>query len=156
MGKDIKICPRIKTKLDFNVKISRKWQATWDGDKKYMVRSGAKSVTVNLEERTCDCRAWELTGIPCPHVVAAIHDRRHQPIAYVSPYYSKEMYMKSYSISLSALRGEDFWEEKNMAPMLPPDMPKKLRGRPKRLRRREEWEGCRQNRSQAKEDVQGL
>ncbi|WOH11202.1 hypothetical protein DCAR_0830682 [Daucus carota subsp. sativus] len=57
---------------------------------------------------------------------------------------------------LTIQRGEDFLEEKNMAPMLPPDMPKKLRGRPKRLRRREEWEGSSQNRIQAKEDVQGL
>ncbi|XP_074341298.1 uncharacterized protein LOC141678802 [Apium graveolens] len=135
------ICPRIKAKLDAAVKLSRKWQATWDGESKYMVRYGTKSVTVNLDVKTCDCRAWELTGIPCPHAVAAIYDRRHQPLAYVSHYYTREMYLKAYTFSLPVLRGEDFWEMTGKALMLPPDMPKKLRGRPKKLRRREDWEG---------------
>lgn len=155
-GRDLEICPRIKQKLDIAVKASRKWQATWDGDKKYMVRQGTRSVTVNLEEKTCDCRAWELTGIPCPHAVAAIHDRRHQPATYVSHFYSKQMYLKAYSYSLGALRGEDFWEVTDKAPMLPPDMPKKLRGRPKKLRRREAWEDASANRSKSKNVVQGL
>ncbi|XP_074362761.1 uncharacterized protein LOC141703046 [Apium graveolens] len=91
------ICPRFKAKLDAAVKLSRKWQATWDGESKYMVRYCTKSVTVNLDAKTCNCRAWELTCIPCPHVVAAIHDRRHQPLAYVSHYYTREMYLKTYS-----------------------------------------------------------
>ncbi|XP_074366455.1 uncharacterized protein LOC141707283 [Apium graveolens] len=138
---DIVICPRIKGKLDISVKNSRKWHASWDGDKKYMVKFGTKTLTVNLEDRTYDCRAWDLTGIPCSHAVAAIHDRRHQPILYVSKYYTKEMYMKSYNQSLQALRGEDFREMTDKAVMFPPDIPKKLRGRPKRLRRREHWEG---------------
>lgn len=103
-----------------------------------MVRQGTRSITVDLDARKCDCRAWNLTGIPCEHAIAAIHDRRHQPTAYVSHYYSKEMYMKTYSTSLKALRGEDFWEFSDKAHMLPPDMPKKLKGRPKRLRRRED------------------
>ncbi|XP_074342344.1 uncharacterized protein LOC141679870 [Apium graveolens] len=150
----IVICPRIKGNLDISVKNSRKWHASWDGDKKYMVKFGTKAVTVNLEDRTCDCRAWDLTGIPCSHDVAAIHDRRHQPIMYVSKYYTKEMYMKSYNQTLQALRGEDFWEMTDKAVMLPPDIPKKLRGRPKRLRRREHWEGGSQSKST--EGVPGL
>ncbi|KAK1373632.1 hypothetical protein POM88_029825 [Heracleum sosnowskyi] len=40
-----------------------------------------------------------------------------------------------------ALKGEDFWEFQSTEPLLPPDIPKKLRGRPKKLRRREDWEG---------------
>ncbi|XP_074344443.1 uncharacterized protein LOC141683571 [Apium graveolens] len=71
------ICPRIKAKLDAAVKLSRKWQATWDGESKYMVRYGTKSVIVNLDAKTCDCRAWELTGISCPHAVAAILHKRN-------------------------------------------------------------------------------
>ncbi|KAL8155503.1 hypothetical protein AgCh_000771 [Apium graveolens] len=96
------ICPRIKAKLDAAVKLSRKWQATWDGESKYMAS--------------------------------------HVPMLLLQ-YYTREMYLKAYSFSLHALRGEDFWEMTGKAPVLPPDMPKKLRGRPKKLRRREDWEG---------------
>lgn len=31
------ITPKARERLDLSVKWSRKWQATWDGDKKYMV-----------------------------------------------------------------------------------------------------------------------
>ncbi|PWA86426.1 transposase, mutator type [Artemisia annua] len=29
---------------------------------------------VNMRLRTCTCRRWELTGVPCRHVVAAMYD----------------------------------------------------------------------------------
>ncbi|WOH15557.1 hypothetical protein DCAR_0935099 [Daucus carota subsp. sativus] len=59
------------------------------------------------------------------------------------------MYLKAYSQSISALRGEEFWEFTSACELLPPEMPTALRGRPKRLRRREEWEGGTQNKGQA-------
>lgn len=90
---------------------------------------------------------WDLVGIPCSHAVAAIHDRRDQPMDYVSHFYSKETYLKAYSTSIPALRGMDFWEMHETAALLPPDMPKTVRGRPKRLRRREAWEGGNQNKT---------
>lgn len=112
------------------------------------MRHGTKSVTVDLERRTCDCRVWDLVGIPCSHAVAAIHDRRDQPLDYVSHFYSKETYLKAYVTSIPALKGMEYWEMHDYELLLPPDMPKTLRGRPKRLRRREAWEGGNQNKTQ--------
>ncbi|XP_076923938.1 uncharacterized protein LOC143586230 [Bidens hawaiensis] len=45
----------------------------WNGGDLYQV-SGipGKQRVVYLVKRTCTCRRWELTGIPCEHVVAAI------------------------------------------------------------------------------------
>lgn len=50
-------------------------------------------------------------------------------------------------MSLTALPGEEYWEYHVTGPLLPPDIPKKLRGRPKKLRRREAWEGGRPSQS---------
>ncbi|KAL8112935.1 hypothetical protein AgCh_020304 [Apium graveolens] len=91
-------------------------------------------------------RVYDLTGIPCEHAIAAIHDRRHHPVDYVPDFYKKEKLMASYSFPLEALKGEEFWEIHSTEELLPPDLPKKLRGRPKRMRRKESWEGG--NRSQ--------
>lgn len=102
------------------------------------MKNGTRSITVDLVARKCDCRVFDLTGIPCAHVVAAIHDRRENPITYVSHYYTRELFLEAYKHPLPALKGEDFWEVHSTEEMLPPDMPKKLRGRPKKLRRREE------------------
>ena len=104
------------------------------------VKQGTCTVTVDLVNKTCDCRVFQLTGVPCQHAVSAIHSSRQQPIAFVSEYYKRDKYLQSYSYALEALKGEDFWEYLSNEPLLPPDIPKKLRGMLKRLRRREEWE----------------
>lgn len=101
---------------------------------------------------SCDCRVFDLTGIPCEHAIAAIHDRRHNPVDYLSEYYKRPLYLASYNQSLEAINGEEFWEIFLTDELIPPDIPKKLRGRPKKLRRREHWEGG--HRSQASQ-VQG-
>lgn len=53
---------------------------------------------------------YDLTEIPCEHAIAAIHDRRHHPIDYVSDLYKKEKFLASYNFPLEALKGEEFWE----------------------------------------------
>ena len=115
------------------------------------VKSGTKAVRVDLEARSCDCRLFDLTGIPCPHAIAAIHERRHNPINYLSDFYKRDKYLATYQHGLEAIKGEDFWEVYSNDELLPPDIPKKLRGRPKKQRRREEWEGG--NRSQASQTI---
>ncbi|KAK1400714.1 hypothetical protein POM88_000319 [Heracleum sosnowskyi] len=64
-----------------------------------------------------------------------------QPINFVSDFFKRDRYLQSYSQPLEAIKGDEFWEFQTTDPLLPPDIPKKLRGRPKKLRRREEWEG---------------
>lgn len=102
---------------------------------------------MDLSQRKCDCRVFDLIGIPCAHAVAAIHCRREQPLDYVSKFYTREMYLQSYRFSLAALKGEEFWESHSTDELLPPYIPKRLRGRPKKQRRKEEWEGGNRTRS---------
>lgn len=87
---DMQVYPRIKKVLDVAVTQSREWRASWDGESRYMVKSGTKAVTVDLERHSCSCRVFYLRGIPCAHAVAAIHDRRKQPVEYVSEYYKRD------------------------------------------------------------------
>lgn len=49
--------------------------------------------------------------------------------------------MKTYNHCLEVIRGEPFWEETEGDAILLPPIVKQLRGRPKRQRRREGWEG---------------
>ncbi|GJT35535.1 heat stress transcription factor B-4-like protein [Tanacetum coccineum] len=58
----------------------------WNGENKYRVSSllGDQCV-VDVVSMTCSCRKWELTGIPCKHVVAAcwnmaLNDRAAPPL----------------------------------------------------------------------------
>lgn len=148
----VDICPRIKKRLEFFITESRKWSASWDGSRKFQVKYGTKSVTVDLESRKCDCRLYDLAGIPCQHAIAAIHSRRHQPTSYVFDYYKRDKYLATYNNFLEAMKGEEYWDFHSTDILLPPDIPKKLRGRPKKLRR-EDWEGGSRSQTQAAKSV---
>ncbi|XP_019225351.1 PREDICTED: uncharacterized protein LOC109206933 [Nicotiana attenuata] len=42
-----------------------------NGEGGYEVSEGADKHCVNLSIKKCTCRAWDLTGIPCPHAIRA-------------------------------------------------------------------------------------
>lgn len=44
------------------------------------VKNGKKAVKVDLDGRSCGCREYGLTGIPCARSIIAIHDKRHNPV----------------------------------------------------------------------------
>lgn len=96
------------------------------------MKSGSRTLIVDLVERTCECRVFQLTGIPCGHAVVGTHSRIEQPIYFVSKYYTREIYLESYKYSLAALKAEEFWENHSVDEMMPHNIPKKLRGRPKK------------------------
>ncbi|XP_021991596.1 uncharacterized protein LOC110888374 [Helianthus annuus] len=49
-----------------------KYTCIWTGGTKYQVSHGLDQRVVNLGERTCSCRKWDLIGMPCKHAMAAI------------------------------------------------------------------------------------
>ncbi|XP_073152403.1 uncharacterized protein [Henckelia pumila] len=48
--------------------------------------------SVDLSSRSCSCRKYDLTGIPCKHAVCAIWCKKEDPEAYVHSYYTVETY----------------------------------------------------------------
>lgn len=138
---DYIILPRAKKILEGNVKASAECTVKWDGNKNFQVKWRGIGFCVNLQEQTCSCRVWELTGLPCAHAICAIQRMRLNPYDYVSHYFKKETYMRCYSHCLEVLRGSPFWEEVEGDDVLPPPIVKQVRGRPKKQRRREGWEG---------------
>lgn len=49
---------------------------------------------------------------------------------------------------MEAIKGDEYWEIHSIEELLPPDIPAKLRGRPKKQRRKEHWEGGNRSQSQ--------
>ena len=49
----------------------------WSGKSKYLVTmtEGGHEIVVDLDAKTCACRKYDLTGIPCFHACACIHWR---------------------------------------------------------------------------------
>ncbi|XP_073225566.1 uncharacterized protein [Cicer arietinum] len=58
------------------------WFPTWHGDDDFNLFSVTNSVhtyTVNLHTKTCACRKWDLTGIPCCHALVCIWHNKADP-----------------------------------------------------------------------------
>ena len=62
------------TKLFQDIKTKASQQnVLWNGGNKYQVSgSWMEQHVVDLQDKNCSCRKWELTGIPYKHVIASI------------------------------------------------------------------------------------
>ena len=81
---------------------------------------GGHEIVVNLKARTCACKKWQLTGIPCHHACACIFFQKQQPQDYLHHYYERQRFIDLYSNLLEPINGEEFWEATNQQPILPP------------------------------------
>ncbi|GKV50220.1 hypothetical protein SLEP1_g56932, partial [Rubroshorea leprosula] len=62
--------PRTWEKLVANTRGSRRCKSLWPGSNCYEVQgNGADVYMVNVDERKCTCREWDLIGIPCRHAM---------------------------------------------------------------------------------------
>ena len=67
------ITPTYSEKLAESKEWARNCKALMAGPDLYQVNSGEKSYAVNLKDWTCGCGKFDMTAIPCNHVVSAIY-----------------------------------------------------------------------------------
>ena len=64
------MCPKIRKRLDKNVEPSATCIVSGAGDGLFQVDNHSKIYIVDFQEESCTCNRWDLSGIPCHHVVA--------------------------------------------------------------------------------------
>lgn len=90
---------------------------------------------VDLDAHTCSCRAWDLSGIPCLHVCAAVSRFHGNPEDYVHDFYKKDAYLRTYRDMIHPLPSQDLWPKSGLLPLKPP-LYHKQPGRPKKSRKK--------------------
>ncbi|KAK8672724.1 hypothetical protein V6N13_111088 [Hibiscus sabdariffa] len=133
------ICPRIAKKLEEHKVRSSFCHVTWNGADGYEVMHHEDSFVVDVKGWKCTCRVWDLTGIPCLHAICVILYREESLENYVLHLYKKEVYQELYSCVIPTIPSEKYWKDSGMGPIDPP-LKRKLPGRPKHKRRKEEGE----------------
>ena len=130
------ICPKIKKKLDKFTEWAANIPVSNAGDGLFRVASSeyAGGYSVDLKGKTCDCKRWQLSGIPCHHAIACCREERIDPESLVHSCYTIETHKKAYGFILVPLRPKSFWEKRPGVFVHPPLYTKVL-GRPKKNRR---------------------
>lgn len=113
----------------------RHWKVIPGGGTKFEVRFGHDAFIVDEENRTCTCRMWQLSGIPCSHAVAAIFFINKMPEDYVPHWFKVGLYKETYGNYLQPVQGMNQWPPNQLNKPLPPK-PRKMPGRPKKKRKR--------------------
>ena len=136
------LCPKIKDKLNKIVDWSADYVAKPCGKGVFQVCRDETTYIVELNLRSCSCRRWQLTRIPCTHACACLRHERVKPEQMVSKCYSIHTYMQAYGTTIRPLRDKSEWTKTNGPTVQPPLYEKKI-GRPKKSRRKnpEEKEG---------------
>ncbi|XP_048615862.1 uncharacterized protein LOC125588518 [Brassica napus] len=78
---------------------------------KYEIVEGTNGYSVHLNRRTCVCRKWDLTGIPCRHAVSAIRENTGLVEDYISDFYLTDKWKETYRKGLKPVNGPKFWKK---------------------------------------------
>ena len=100
--------PRSVMMYEDNMLASRGCSIHFNGDDSYEVIDGNDRHVVYIDRRQCTCRAWDLTGIPCPHAIAALIHANIDPVSVISRFYHRESYLAAYRVKFKPCRGQEF------------------------------------------------
>ncbi|XP_012831566.1 PREDICTED: uncharacterized protein LOC105952548 [Erythranthe guttata] len=114
------ICPNIQKQLDVSKEKTMEFIAHWNGKDQFELEGcfGSK-FRVNLGDKTCSCRRWQLSGIPCAHAIAVMFHMSYLPESYMDNFYRKETYLRVYNHLMDTLDGHKMWPQSGKPKLLP-------------------------------------
>ncbi|GKE49522.1 mutator type transposase [Tanacetum coccineum] len=115
----------------------------WNGAGLFQVNEGRQNqVVVNLSNKSCTCRKWEVSGIPCKHAVACIFNMTDNgmqvglPEDWVHQSMRLQTWKTVYSFKINPVPGRQFWAKSQVpSRLIPPYIPPQV-GRPSKKRKK--------------------
>ena len=117
MKVESELCPKIRKRLYKEKLACSKWQACWAGRTKFEVKNRLESFTVDLEEKSCNCRKWDIIGIPCCHAISCIFFNREDSEKYVNACYKSTTYIDCYDPIIEPINGQNMWRPSGLPPV---------------------------------------
>ncbi|XP_021991602.1 uncharacterized protein LOC110888379 [Helianthus annuus] len=112
---------------------SRTWTVAGIELNSYSVADSGKGGLVDFVNGTCSCRVWQVSGLPCGHVIAVSKFLGETDCSkYCFPCYSNEVYKKTYEEAIYPLPHRSEWETpEDLINLQLPHMTKRQAGRPR-------------------------
>ncbi|XP_060170945.1 uncharacterized protein LOC132601913 [Lycium barbarum] len=99
----------VKLSNDYRA-ITHYCKVEFNGDFGYEISEGDDRHIVDLSQKRCTCRVWQLSGIPCPHAIKAMLYDKGEAEDDIHWFDSKEAYSLTYKNKLQPVRGQQFWK----------------------------------------------
>jgi hypothetical protein len=156
------LTPTASKLFDIIKKDASNYTATWNGGEQFQVTwngpTGDQCV-VDLNEKTCTCRRWEITGMPCKHAVASMWNMQSFgqdvgiPESWVHPVYKLDTWKQVYSFKIFPINGKALWKKSQIPiTIIPPNHHTQV-GRPKKKRKKSTVEDVKRSGRLSKQDI---
>lgn len=89
---------------------------------------------VDLISRTCSCRKWDLSGIPCAYKLACIIKRKEDPLMYIYDWHRRHKYLAAHTPNINPILDMQEWLSITHVDSINPHISKKQWGKPKKSR----------------------
>jgi hypothetical protein len=108
-----RIIPSITTDLTAQSKAAKNHEVLRCADVTAEVTVSTITHAVNLEHKTCTCRAWQVSGKPCSHALALLVKQTRQLDVndYVHKYHSVERLRATYARVFNTITSKHLWLE---------------------------------------------
>ncbi|XP_073049460.1 uncharacterized protein [Primulina eburnea] len=129
------LTPSTEAILRANFTLSQRLKASQINAFEYHVYGDGKHEVVNLSDRSCSCRVFQIDKIPCAHAIAAIYGAKLDLYDFCSPYYSSQMWALAYADTIYLVPIANEWNipDHFKYNVFPPDV-KRKRGRAQKER----------------------
>ncbi|XP_050249295.1 uncharacterized protein LOC126696648 [Quercus robur] len=132
-----------QVRLKIMEQLHEQYTSGWNWEIKVTLEAWKKIELTKKIHYSCPCGVWEISGLPCKHVAKCITYKRADIQDYCDPFYSMSIYIRAYSQILHSMPDIDMLPkgelETGQDTVLPPKR-KKLIGRPKKKRKKEQGE----------------
>ncbi|XP_024011246.1 uncharacterized protein LOC112086517 [Eutrema salsugineum] len=148
-----KFSNKVATTIKEEEKHRMYWRVIPSGNGEYEVKEHNISYTVDMVAKTCSCRRWNMTGIPCRHVLRVLLYRKLDPQDYVSDWYLTSKWRNQYKNPIRSVNGIDLWRVSGETRIQPPPREDK-HGPTKKQKRMKGKNESPKKKSKGKEKVQ--
>jgi hypothetical protein len=141
------LTPTITKKFEIIKKEANKLIVRWNGGSEFQVTgSNGDQCVVDVIQKVCSCRRWELLSIPCKHAVAANWDMSMNglevdiPEMWVDSCFWLETWKEVYSHKIGPINGRNMWPKTDCPTRLKEPKHHKPIGRPRKMRKKDALE----------------
>ncbi|KAK6929605.1 Zinc finger, SWIM-type [Dillenia turbinata] len=90
---------------------ARCYQVLRANEVEFEIVSSERTNIVDIRNRECSCRRWQLYGLPCAHATAALISCGQNAHVFAEPCFSVVSYCETYSQIINPIPDKNFWRE---------------------------------------------